>query len=217
MRSLRAKIGLAVLTSTLAWVVAVPVSASASEFKAAAYPATLTGSQLAGERVQISFGTFGSVSCETATLSGSIAGASSEITLHPVFGTCKGLGSEKATITTTGCNFKYHSGKLAGTLIWEGTLDNACESGKAIVVSAGNCEAELLGFNGHPEVELIDDGGLIMDLATRYFFFSELPYTVTKDGFGCPFEGLASYVDGVISGRQTITATSVGKQVSFFV
>ncbi|HWO47929.1 MAG TPA: hypothetical protein VNM41_07690 [Solirubrobacterales bacterium] len=208
------KVKAALLAVAVAVVVgAAPASASAAEFKAGAYPATLTGSQLAGERIQTFFG--GSeVVCETATLAGTLAAASAEVLVHPVFGTCKAFGFVSATFTTTGCNYKVHVGALEGTDIWDGSYDIVCEAGKSIRVTAGTCELEIKSVNGIKELDLIDETGAAADMTWRPLL-ANIPYTVTKDGVGCPLASTGNFNNGSGIGRYTVTATAGGGATKF--
>lgn len=205
--------GLAVAVAAIA-VGAVAAPASAAEFKAGGYAATLTGSQLAGERIQTFFGFSGEVVCETATLSGTLAAASAEVTVHPVFGTCTAFNFVGATFTTTGCNYKVHVGALEGTDIWDGSYDIVCEAGKSMKLVAGTCELEIKSVNGLKEFDLIDDTGGTTDMTWRPLL-TKLPYTVTKDGLGCPLPAVGNYTDGAGTGRYTVTATAGGGATKF--
>jgi hypothetical protein len=212
MGRIRARAGFALAVVAVALGMA-SAPASAAQFKAGGYPATLTGSQLAGERIQTFFGG-PEVICETATLSGTLAGASAEVLVHPVFGTCQAFGFLEATFTTTGCNYKVHVGALAGTDIWDGSYDVVCEAGKSIKVVAGTCELEVKSVNGINEVDLIDETGSAADMTWRPLL-ANIPYTVTKDGFGCPLAATGNFNNGSGIGRYTVTATSGGGATKF--
>jgi len=215
MRGLRAKGLFALVSAVLALGLAFTSTASASEFKAGGYPASLTGSQLAKERIQIFFGTVGEVICETATLSGTLAGAANNFTAHPVFGTCESLGSKSATLTTTGCDFKFTSGALAGIAIWEGDFENVCGAGSKLTLTAGTCELEITSFKSAAgKIDLVDDLGAPEDV-TIYMHVPSMPYNVTKDGLNCPLPNVGKFNDGSIFGRYTVTATTGGKSTWF--
>lgn len=211
MGGVRAKIGFMAVVVAIAASAVTP--ASAAEFKAGAYPATLTGSQLAGERIQTFFGG-PEVVCETATLAGTLGAASPEVLVHPVFGTCKAFGFLTATFTTTGCDYKVHVGALEGTDIWAGSYDIVCEAGKSIKLTAGTCELEIKSVNGIKELELIDDTGVPTDMTWRPLL-ANIPYTVTKDGPGCPLAAVGNFNNGSGIGRYTVTATAGGGETKF--
>jgi len=214
MRRLRYRIAFLALVIAISTAATGPAAASASEFKAGGYPATLTGSQLASERLQIFFSE-GSVVCETATLSGTLAGAANNVTLHPVFGTCSAFDFVNIPVATTGCDFKLHSGALAGTGIWEGTLDVVCEAGKSITLTAFGCEVSIGSVNGLSELDLVDDREIPEDVTVRPLI-GGIPYTVKKSGPVCALT-TGSFTNGSMTGRYTVTATAGGKATAFFV
>ena len=197
-----------------------PVSASASEFKAGEYTATLTGSQVAGEKLEFIFGASGNANCETASLGGSIAAAAGTVTLHPTFGgACSALTFANASLNTTGCDFKFYSEGEFNPGAFSGSMDIVCSVGSKIKLVAGTCEAEIKEVNALALIEYFDmpaGGGSPEDLTIK-FFVSSLPYTVTKDGLGCPFFGTGNFTNGSIRGKETVTAAVTGVPKSFSV
>lgn len=209
----RNRFALLVVLAILGCASSIPAPASAAEFKAGNYPAELTGSQLIAERAEFFFNG-GWVLCETATLTGTLGAASAELTLHPVFGTCTAFGfKEKVTFTTTECDYKLHAGANKAPGVYEGTMDVVCAAGKSIKLSAGTCELEIKNVNGLKNLELANDKAGIADLTLK-LIVANLPYTVTKDGMGCPLSGVGNFNAGVALGRYTITAMSGGGETA---
>ncbi len=194
-------------------------SAQASKFQAGEYTATVSGSQVLGEEMIFTFGkTPGLARCVTFSLVGTLAAAAETITLHPTFkGTCVVFGSSAGTsITTTGCDFKLHSGALLAGTTYEGTADIVCSVGNSIKIVGDTCEIEIKSVNNLAKVELVNQAGPPADLTTK-FKLTSLPYTVNTDGATCPLPGTGNFTDGVYMGNSTLTAVGPGGPTGFFV
>jgi hypothetical protein len=180
---------------------------------ATSYPATLHGSQVEGENHVFTLTDNSSLTteCTTATFTGTQKEASSTSTVHPEYGKgggkCTAFLGLSATITTDGCNYLFHIGNtITPGGNWDGTVDIECEAGKSISIVAGTCEVKVDAQNGLSTVEGINMAGSPSDVTVKANV-KNIHYTVTKDGFLCPLEGVGKeFVLGDYTGNTTITA-----------
>lgn len=113
-------------------------SASAVEFTAGKYPATITSNQIEHEGSSKQVFRFGDnkISCGKLTLQGTLAKASTELTLGPVYQECLATpGSRETTIWMNGCDFVLSGGKTTGANHYvNGSTKLACPAGKVVEV-----------------------------------------------------------------------------------
>jgi hypothetical protein len=182
---------------------------------ATSYPATLHGSQVEGENHVFTLTDNSNLTteCTTATFTGTQKEASSTSTVHPEYGKgggrCSAFLGLTATITTDGCNYLFHIGNtITPGGNWDGTVDIECEAGKAITIVTGTCELRVDPQKGLSTVEGINmlEAKPAADVTVKTNV-RNIHYTVTKDGFLCPLEGLGKeFVLGDYTGNTTITA-----------
>jgi hypothetical protein len=192
-------------------------AAHASKFAVAEYPATLSGSQVAGETVTLSFGTSGSASCKTHNVTGSLPAMSESIELLPTFkSTCTVFGDAKGSITTTGCDLKIYAGAPLGGPKFEGSTDVVCSVGSSIKIVGSTCELEIKPVKSLGKLELIDNGKTPAEVVIK-FNLSSVPYTVTTDGVTCPLPSVGNYTNATYVGAVQVGATSNSGPVEFLV
>ena len=193
-------LGLA-FVAVLAMSAVVANAASAANFVASKYPATFTGSNTKGTE---KFHTeAGDVECDSH-FEGTESGASSTATAHPTYTNCEAFLGLSATVDTTGCNYVFH---LTSTTA--ATTDVECAEGKVITVTAGTCKLTIGAQTGLTSTALAASGGKI----TVSPNVSSIKYTVTQDGFLCPFGGTGSKTDGTYTGSVTIANTASGQTI----
>lgn len=164
------------------------------EFEASTIPVSLHGAGV--EEVSIGFGSAGSATCEESTTSGALGESPVEtVELHPEYTGCEALGFVSATVATSGCNYVYGGGEGS-----EVDLSIACEVSASITVTAATCEAEVGPQDLSGGVVLSNESGHLNVAYTA----AQLTYTVTNDGFLCPFPGVGEFHDGTISGAETL-------------
>ncbi|HST68763.1 MAG TPA: hypothetical protein VLI94_03790, partial [Solirubrobacterales bacterium] len=113
-----------------------------------------------------------------------------------------------ATVTTSGCAYVLHLGEQTAEDKFTSTFDIACEAGKAIKVTAGNCEIEITAQTGLKSVALNSDTEALPKPDITFDpEVSGLAYTVLKDGFLCPFGGTGAKTDGKFQAFEPITLT----------
>jgi hypothetical protein len=179
-------------------------AASASNFHAASYPVTISGSQ-STTHVFTASGT--SVSCEKATFSGSASADSSEVTIHPSYSGCTAFGFVGATVNTEECNYVFHSGNTTNEAeqIYAGTTDVVCPAGQSIKISASTCALEVKSQNGLSAVSYDNNAGGTVTVGANV---ENIANTVTKDGFLCPLKGTGNFTDGKYTGDTKVEGTS---------
>jgi hypothetical protein len=109
-------------------------TASAGEFHSEGSHSVISGSQVGEEVLTVSAGT---VKCKEATYSGTQSTATATtLKVTPTYSECTAFGFVNATIDTNGCEFKL-SGDNQNVAI-------VCPAGKAITVTAFNCEVTIV-------------------------------------------------------------------------
>jgi hypothetical protein len=168
---------------------------SSAQFTASSYPATFSGTS-SGQRLVLEAGT---VECQTK-FEGTLAAASTTVTITPTYTSCKAFGFSSATVSMNGCNYVFHSG---------GTWDIVC-SFSSITITASTCEAQISSQSGLAPLSLANgSGGLWMGPETK-----GLAYSVTKDGFLCPFNGTGAKIGGTYQSVVDLFVSSSGKSLS---
>lgn len=166
----------------------------ASIFEAERYPVDLIGSQDATNLIATEGG---SVQCNNGSLSGGLSGDLEPLVLAPTYTDCTAFGFVEATVAANGCSLRY-----------EGTLTDdmaiACPEGKSIVITAATCTVAIpaqtgLGTIGYSAASV--SGHDAIRIAPSV---SGLAYTVTKDGFLCPFKGTGTRTNGAYSGETVV-------------
>ena len=175
-------------------------TAVAAQFTASLYPATATGSAAQGE------GAFtteaGSFEC-AAHFEGSFSAASSTLAVAPQYTKCQAFGYLTATVTPEGCTYVLQATEGSAG-VYNNHVDISCASGKSIKIEAGTCKVEIKGQTGLTKVRTTNSGSSIMVRPE----ITGIGYTVTADGFGCPFAGTGNKSGGTITGE--LLASRVG-------
>jgi hypothetical protein len=154
-----------------------PSLASATpEFTASEYPATVTGSNTKGSEVI------------TAT---------STLTLTPTYTNCESFGFLSSTVNFEGCSYVLHATEKVSEGVYRHHFDISCPAGKSIKITSGTCKMEIKAQNSVTTVKTTNS-------FSRYAIAWELnglAYTVTQDGFLCPFGGTGNKTDAKYSGE----------------
>lgn len=197
------------LGALLAMAALAVTAASASEFKAGAYPVDVHGTQLGQNTITLTSDSGATVKCTTTTTSGSLSAAGSTLQLHPTYSGCSAFGFGSASVNTEGCDYAFHLTGPASGGRFDGEASILCTEGSAIRITAGNCEVTIgaqkglstMGFRNMPGPQ---------EHITAVWSVSGLSYTVDKDGFLCPLSGTGAKSGGDIAGLETITGESEG-------
>jgi hypothetical protein len=158
-------------------------AASASQYTASAYPATATGANTVGDETLTTTG--GPVQCKSH-FTGTLAAASSTLTVTPKYTECKAFGFLNATVAFNGCDYLFHAGAAKGGGVYDNSVDVVCPAGKAVTIAAGTCEVDVPAQTGLKNVKTTN---LASGTITVEPNVTPITMNVTKDGFGCPFHG----------------------------
>lgn len=176
--------------------------AQATKFTSAKYPTSLTGTQTSQHVFQTMFG---AVKCDAASFTGSLAAASSTITLAPTYSKCTTSGLS-VTITMNGCDFLIHNTIDISTHASGGNLDIQCPAGKQIVIDEAEtgCTKDIgpqTGLGLMTYTINTEGGDMNFD-----FTIKGIKYTVTGSGLFCFEPG--SYTDGTYTGTATFKGSN---------
>jgi hypothetical protein len=192
-------------------VVASAASAQATTAKFTAmdnlYPKTFHGTNVAGQETFTTEA--GTVEC-ASTFSGSLAGASQEVTVNAVYSGCKAFGFLNATVAMEGCSYKF---KITTTLTspthhYQAHVDVVCPAGKAIKITAGTCVVTIGAQTGLTTVDLENHASTTAILVRPTV--GGVNYTVVTDGFGCPFTGTGAKGGATYTSHSATTVTGSG-------
>jgi hypothetical protein len=151
---------------------ALPAHASATNFTASSYPASFSGvswSQYFNTEA-------GRVECKTNFQSAAMSEPSETVTVTPTYSECKAFGFLSASVNMNGCDYVLHT---------FGTMDIECGAFNSIVITASTCEMQISSQTNLAWVSLSNGAGNIW-IGPEV---GHIVYTVTKDGFACPFNG----------------------------
>ena len=184
----------------------------APRFEADGYPATLAGESNAGS--EVNFTVQGqSASCKTATLTGTLAAAATTVDLVPSFTDCV-LAGTNGQINANGCALRLQADSR-WVADYTGSFGVACPEGKAIEFTAGTCALAISPQSGLKTLRLAGQGNpqsVGASLNAR-----GVKYTITKDGFLCPFTGTGTVENGTLAATATVHASSSGKAIGLHI
>jgi hypothetical protein len=116
--------------------------------------------------------------------------------VDPTYKECRAFGLFNAEVHMNGCDYTFYT---------DGTVDLTCEAGEGpVVITAGPCEIQVHGQKGLSKVDLANSGTGVSAQAT----VTNINYTVSKDGFGCPFLGLGSLTGATYSQHSAVQVSS---------
>lgn len=195
------------------------IGGSPPRFEAGAYPATLTGSPEISAPVEAEhiFGTEGgTVTCTSDSSDGTLSKAASTFSLHRTFTECTAFGFLSATVSTTGCDYRYELGGKIATDVYAASVELVCEAGKKIEIKAVTCEAQVPPQVFSGTVEIFNNTAAVPDDISISSSLTGIHYVNVKDGFLCPLKGTGERTDGTTTSLETVTAET-SKPVSLSV
>ncbi|HWO15840.1 MAG TPA: hypothetical protein VNM89_03910 [Solirubrobacterales bacterium] len=182
------------------------------KFRAAEYPATVSGSFGSQPVFSAAGGNF-NVNCSTKTLSGSLAGASSTLDLTPTLQSCTDANFGQITVSMNSCSYEIDSngswlGPYTGhlTIVCDragDVIEYAASTGCIVKVPAQSTSFVLTYTNTGPfNARVISVGGsaISIDWTTRYSYICGLG--------GIPSSGTDGVIDFSSSGGATLGATN---------
>lgn len=186
---------------------AIPAAAEAAlSFKTVGtYPATIHGSASKGGELITTEA--GKVECATA-YHAELTAASTTLALAPTYTGCVAFGFLEATVNPEGCKYVLHVTEQSAEDKYKATFDVSCEAGKSIKVAAGTCKIEIKSQSGLGSVALTNDTAATPQRDITFDpEVSGLAYTVTQDGFLCPFGGTGNKTGATFTANPATTLT----------
>lgn len=177
-------------------------AASAASYTASAYPTTGTATSAVGNDT---FKTeAGTVEC-AVHYQGTILEASETLTGSSTYTNCKAFGFLSATVNTNGCDGQAKAPTGSGdTYTAGGNL--VCPAGKVIEITAGTCKVTIGGQSSVGTVTIVNQTA--SGDVTVQANLNSIAYTVTQDGFGCPFGGTGAKTGATYVQDSPITVDS---------
>jgi hypothetical protein len=200
------KILAAAFAAALALIAITATAASAEgKFTCSVYPCKATGQSILGNSVLTTEG--GTMECKTH-YEASLAEASSSLAVTFSISDCRAFGFVSGTVVTNGCHHLFTTPSKVGNHVWTSTEHLVCPSGKVLEISASNCKLTL-----GPQTP---GGHLIIDNTTAATpddvdiqgTFTNINYTVTQDGFLCPFNGAGAKTGATFVHKSLVTISS---------
>ncbi|HWN73392.1 MAG TPA: hypothetical protein VNN15_06260 [Solirubrobacterales bacterium] len=174
-------------------------AASAGQFTAESYPATITGTQLSGHE----FGFFGyTITCNKASLDAPLGAAATSLTVSASYKECSSSEGGEVTVKMTSCDYVFNAGNEL-----DATMDVKCGAGGTIDFEdlETGCSVEILPqgtlstltYTNHPEAKDFD-----VDIKVG-------PAIKYEQDAQCP-GGAGFYFNGTYKGQSTMTADHEG-------
>ncbi len=187
---------------------AVAASAASANYTASSYPTTGTAESALGNDV---FKTeAGNVECKSH-FEGTLTGESANLTVKAKYTNCKAFGFLEATVNMRSCDYLFTTGTFlksteeGNTHEYTAAVHVKCtNAAEPILISAGTCKTTVgeQSPEGHVIITETTKTGDVDVQAT----VTGIKYTVTEDGFACPFGG---------TGAKTGATYTQGKEITF--
>jgi len=177
-------LGVAAL-AVVALAAAVASVASAASYTASTYPTTVTAEGALGNSTLTTEA--GKVECKTH-YEGTLAATSSSLTIKVKHTNCKAFGFLEATVNTGSCDYLYTQPTGGPNDQYVAPVDVKCTNAASpITASAGSCKFTIGEQSLTGQVSFTDNTAEGDVFAKGNL--TGIKYTVTEDGFGCPFGG----------------------------
>jgi len=190
------------LIAALAFAALAASAASAANYTASSYPTTATASSSLNNETFVTEA--GRVEC-AGHFEGTLSAASSTLTVTPRYSGCAAFGFLSASVEMTFCDWVWGAPSGLGDL-YSAKVNLSCPSGWAMTISApatgSVCRMTIGAQSGLSKLNITNFTGA-GDLNIQASV-EGISYTVTQDGFGCPFNGT-----GAKTGAKYIQDSSV--------
>ena len=182
-------LGLALVAICAMSAMVASAASAVPSFTSANYSATITGTggENASEKFVLNAADHSqSVECKTSNYHGSLAAASSTLTVAPSYENCKAFGFLEAEVNPEGCKYVFHATEKVAAGKYKAHVDITCPTGQSIKINAGNCKTEVKAQEGLTTASINNNAS---DVSVTAEFNEAIAYTVTQDGFFCPLTG----------------------------
>lgn len=175
-------------------------------FTAPEYPVRVEGTASKGS---VQFLTeAGSVECDQQ-LGGDLTEAAVTLSLGMTFSNCQAFGFLSATVKDEGCRLVLDSTEELAPGKAKAHVDVSCQVLRSIKIEAATCGAEIKSQVGRESATVAGKASSPKTLAAT-LAVKAVAYTVTKDGFGCPFSGTGSKSNGELLSVSDIPLSARG-------
>ena len=190
------------------------------EYTAAEYSTTATGTSPLGNDVFTTEG--GTVEC-ASHFEATLAAPSSSLTAKAKYTGCRAFGFLEATVNMGSCDYLFTTPTLvetptANNHVWTIGVHVKCtNAAEPIKIVAGTCEATVgeQSPGGHVIATATTNTPSKPDDIDVRATVTGIKYTVTKDGFLCPFSGTGAKTGGTYEQEEEFTFSSTnGKSIT---
>jgi hypothetical protein len=192
-------IGLVCVVALALIAIIASAATAAPRFTGSSYPTAVTGSNFKGSEVFTTEG--GKVECDSHFLSQFYFSADIALELAPTFTNCRAFGFLNATVNPEFCDLVFSVTEKVETGVYKHHVDIDCNGADSIKITASTCKAEIKDQNGLTTAKTTNSGSSIV-LNQEV---TGIAYTVTQDGFGCPFSGTGNKTGGQYTGQVTLS------------
>jgi hypothetical protein len=174
-------------------------AASAASYTASSYPTTGTGvSAIGNDTFTTEAGTVECASHFEGTLA---TEAKEELTVKAKYSNCKAFGFLNATVAMGSCDYLFETPSGSGSS-WTATVDVDCTSSEIITITAGTCKVTIGAQSPGGNVSITNNAGGDVSVDAGV---TGIAYTVTQDGFGCPFAGTGAKTGATYTQHSAVT------------
>jgi hypothetical protein len=195
-------LGVALVAVLALTAVAASAASANGSYTASSYPTTGTGTSLKGNDTFTTEA--GNVEC-ASHFQGTLTEESSSLTVTPTYTECRAFGFLSATVNMNGCDYKFGTPSGSGDA-YTAKVDVVCPAGKSVEISAGTCKTTIGSQTGLSNVGITNNTAA-GDVSVQSNV-SGVAYTVTQDGFGCPFNGTGAKTGASYTQHSAITFDS---------
>jgi len=194
------------LVAVLALTAVVASTASAAKFTAASYPAFLTASSSWNNETFITEA--GTVEC-AGHFNGTLSASSESQTMEASYSGCAAFGFLSAAVEMRFCDWVWTAPSGVSDL-YSTSVDLTCPAGQAITIkvpaTGSICTMTIGAQTGLKSLQITNNTGTA-DYNVQANI-TGISYTVTQDGFGCPFSGTGAKTGGVYKQDSSVTVDS---------
>jgi len=192
------------LIAALALTALVASAASAANYTASSYPTTMTGeSPLGNNTLKVEHG---SVECK-AHYEGTLVGASSSLTVKATYTECRALIFLSASFNMGSCDYLFAQPSGSADSYTALMSIKCTNAASPITIVAGTCKMTI-GEQGPLSNLAITNETASGDIKIK-FNLAKIGYTVTEDGFGCPFTGTGARGGATYTHDSSVTLDSL--------
>jgi hypothetical protein len=205
-------VGIAILAAMALTALLGTASASASQFRAEEYPATISSVQVVQQKYKVGSAANIAVKCDSATASGTLAASSSSITLTPAYSGCQVAG-QFATANANSCKYVFNSTNEAAP--YSGSMDIACsKEGDGIIFTqaTSGCEVKFPAQTALGAIEFANTGSNRSRAVTGNLNISGVKNVNSSK---CA-EGGGTFTNGTLAGSLVVKGTNAGHGVGVY-